>query len=312
MSKIEWTERSWNPIVGCSKVSEGCKNCYAIRMAWRHSSNPITIAKYSGTVEKTCGGKINWTGSINVLSDVMLRPLQVKKPTIWFVNSMSDLFHENLDDETLLRIFRVMKACPHHIFQVVTKRAARAADFLQKYFQDPLPNVWIGFSIENHNTMLERVSYLHSFNAAKKFVSCEPLLGPVSFKSQCLSKYLQRTLLSQHIDWVIVGGESGPDARPMHPEWARSLRDECTAAGVAFFFKQWGEWAPDWAGGNTLIDRIGATIPGNHNYMEVWKYKTHEPINRIGKKAAGRLLDGREWNEMPKGNFSPVKNMGDE
>ena len=309
MSKIEWTERSWNPIVGCSKVSEGCKNCYAIRMAWRLMHNPKTADRYAGTVHKTCGGKANWTGVINVLSDVALLPLQVKKPTMWFVNSMSDLFHEQLDDDTIIALFDIMRDCPRHTFQVVTKRTARAAEFLRKHYPEPLPNVWIGFSVENNKTLTERAPYFQEFEAAVKFISCEPLLGPLSFKSPCLSKHLQENLLVKYIDWVIVGGESGPDARPMNPDWVCNLRDECTAAGVPFFFKQWGEWAPlqRYYEGHLMVN----LTPGKNEYLFNDGNRLLN-MQRVGKKAAGRLLNGREWNEMPKGNFSPVKNVGDE
>lgn len=340
MSKIEWTERTWNPIVGCSKVSEGCRNCYAIRMAWRLSHNPKTADRYAGTVHKTCGGKTNWTGVMNVLSDVALLPLQVKKPTIWFVNSMSDLFHESLDDATIVSLFDIMRDCPQHTFQVVTKRTARAAEFLRKYSPEPLPNVWLIASVENQQAAEERIPHLLAAPAAVRGLSCEPLLGPVELNSFLFMPDMHGSpadiVPSLKLDWVIVGGESGPDARPMHPEWARSLRDECTLAGVPFFFKQWGEWYTThfkmsnpptptfvmwrdyrhftqkfWsAKGDACVDMKGKLCKSGGDMMHA-AYPV-AIMQRLGKKAAGRLLDGHEWNEMPKGNFSPVKNVGDE
>lgn len=343
MSKIEWTERTWNPIVGCSKVSEGCKNCYAIRMAWRLSHNPKTADRYAGTVHKTCGGKTNWTGVMNVLSDVALLPLQVKKPTMWFVNSMSDLFHEQLDDNTIIALFDIMRDCPQHTFQVVTKRTARAAEFLRKHYPEPLPNVWLIASVENQQAAEERIPHLLAAPAAVRGLSCEPLLGPVDLLTipnivkgyPCISRFAQKNKFPG-IDWVIVGGESGPDARPMHPDWTRMLRDQCIWAEVPFFFKQWGEWYTThfkmgkpptpifvmwrdyqhftqklWsAKGDACVDMKGKLCKSGGDMM----HATYPVaiMQRVGKKAAGRLLDGHEWNEMPKGNFSPVKNVGDE
>lgn len=325
MSKIEWTERTWNPIVGCSKVSEGCKNCYAIRMAWRLSHNPKTADRYAGTVHKTCGGKANWTGVINVLSDVAMLPLQVKKPTMWFVNSMSDLFHEQLDDNTIISLFDIMRDCPQHTFQVVTKRTARAAEFLRKYSPEPLPNVWIGFSVENQKTANYRLPHFNLFSAAVKFVSMEPMIGPVKIE-EALGETLKWHAggMKNCISWVIVGGESGPDARPMHPDWARSLRDECTLAGVPFFFKQWGEWyTTHFKMGNPPKPTFVMWRDYQHFTQKLWSAKGDACVDmkgklcksggdmmhaaypvaimqRVGKKAAGRLLDGHEWNEMPK------------
>jgi len=314
MSKIEWTERTWNPIVGCTKVSPGCENCYALRMAWRLSHNPNTTNKYAGTVKKTAGGKVNWTGVIN-FNDALHAPLDTKKPTTWFVNSMSDLFHPTIGFDMVDAIFNVMDACPQHTFQVLTKRPSRMLEYYHwkhdgnglKFGRWPLANVWIGTSIEDQQRGTERLKALLNTPAVVRFVSCEPLLGPLNL-GLCLATEvtdLIKGVLGAQLHWVIVGGESGPNARPMHPEWARALRDECNEIGIPFFFKQWGEWKPI-----TYMAANGAyinLIPNAKN--EILLRPNGESgvdfgsinMKRVGKKKAGRLLDGREWNEMPEG-----------
>lgn len=231
-SSIEWTEATWNPVTGCDKVSPGCKHCYAERMALRLQA--MGQPRYSRGFR------------VRLHPDLVTLPCSWRTPRLIFVNSMSDLFHEGVPYDFIRRIFETMAACPQHTFQVLTKRSRRLAhlaDFL------PWPaNVWMGVSVESERYAW-RAHDLITVPASVRFVSVEPLLGPV------LSLPLDR------IDWVIVGGESGPGCRPMHLEWVRCLRDQCLQRGVPFFFKQWGG---------------------------VWK------------KRNGRLLDGRLWEQMPR------------
>jgi len=230
-SGIEWTESTWNPVTGCDKVSSGCKHCYAERMAMRLRA--MGQQNYRNGFELT-------------LQPQMLElPLRWRKPQTVFVNSMSDLFHEGVPLEYIQRVFDVMRRAHWHRFQVLTKRAHRLAT-LDHAIAWPR-NVWMGTSVENAECA-DRIDHLGSTGARVKFLSLEPLLGPL------------RELRLSNIDWVIVGGESGPRARPMDPRWVIDIRDQCARAGVAFFFKQWG-------GKN--------------------------------KKKAGRILEGRTHSEMP-------------
>jgi len=257
-TKIEWSEHVWNPIAGCSVVSPGCHHCYAMRMAGRLEA--MRLPKYSGT---TKDGR--WTGRINLDEEALMIPLRRKKPTTWFVNSMSDLFHEAVPNEFLRRVFAVMSECRQHVFQVLTKRAERMRDYLANPWRRgdtwPLPNVCCGVSVEDQQRADERIGLLLRTPAAMRFLSVEPMLAPIN-----LTSYIG-TERQGPISLVIVGGESGPGARPMHPDWVRSIRDQCEAAGVPFFFKQWGA----------------------HDARAC----------RVGKKAAGRLLDGRPHDAMP-------------
>lgn len=258
-TRIEWTDATWNPVTGCTKVSEGCDHCYAETIAHR----------FAGTAAYPNG------------FDVTLRPERLDQPLRWrrprriFVNSMSDLFHKDVPDEYIARVFAVMALAPQHTFQVLTKRPGRmrslftSVDFWRTvgYICDdagnpdvapdrlhPAPNVWLGVSVENQKWADVRIPELLATPAAVRFLSCEPLLGPVDLAPWLWEGVKQPTdygtgveydvAPSYALDWVIVGGESGAGARPMHPAWARSLRDQCTAAGVPFLFKQWGEWAP--------------------------------------------------------------------
>ncbi len=243
---IEWTDETWNPVVGCTRVSPGCQHCYAERMAKRLSKNPST-PQYAGTVDDN--GR--WTGQVNLVESALLKPLSWRKPRMVFVNSMSDLFHESVPDEYIDKVFAVMAQAHHHTYQVLTKRPERITEWAAgahlrmtrcfRNFHDytesvgpwPLPNVWLGTSAENQATLDERLPHLLATPAAVRFLSLEPLLGPIDVRGRL-----------DGIDWVIVGGESGPGAQPMHPDWVRSIRDACVEAEVAFFFKQWGEWLP--------------------------------------------------------------------
>lgn len=230
-SSIEWTEATWNPVTGCTKISPGCKHCYAERMALR--------LRAMGQPRYRDGF------SVKLQHDVVSLPMRWKKPRVIFVNSMSDLFHEAVPDEFILECFAVMNETPRHVFQVLTKRPQRLAGLAAGL--DWTDNIWIGTSIESAD-YTPRAKLLAAVPAAVRFLSVEPLLGPIP------------RLPLTGIDWVIVGGESGPGAREMKPDWVRQIRDRCVGRNVKFFFKQWG---------------------GVH------------------KSRTGRLLDGRTWDEMP-------------
>ncbi len=230
-TKIEWTEASWNPISGCTKVSEGCRNCYAERLA--HRLQAMGQKNYKSGFE------------ITLHHDSLGIPLKWRKSQMIFVCSMSDLFHESIPAEFILKVFRTMRKANQHTFQVLTKRSERLADL--DSILTWTDNIWAGVTVEN-SAYLDRIEHLQSSKATIKFLSLEPLLGPIT------------KLSLAGIDWVIVGGESGPGARPMKPEWVTSIRDTCLADNVPFFFKQWGG---------------------------------------INKKKAGRLLEGRTWDERP-------------
>lgn len=236
-TKIEWTEATWNPITGCTQVSPGCAHCYAKTFAERFEGVP--------------GHPYEGGFAVQPRPERLKQPLSWKKPRTIFVNSMSDIFHEQVKDEFILEIFEIMAEASWHNFQVLTKRSERMAALAPSL---PLSsNVWMGVSVENQR-WTSRIRDLRSVNASVRFLSCEPLLGSLD-------------LDLTGIDWVIAGGESGPGARPMQIDWARSLQKQCESACVPFFFKQWGAY-----------DEAGV---------------------RRGKKASGRLLDGRTWDEMP-------------
>lgn len=309
-TKIEWADRVWNPITGCEKVSAGCAHCYAERIARRFWKD----RKFT---------------DVRIHPERLREPLHWRKPQRIFVNSMSDLFHERVydNDESFIdEVFAVAAACPQHTFMILTKRSG----IMRNYFNHPrrtmyvesalewlyegrihmmpelvwpLPNVWPGVSVENQRTADERIPLLLQTPAAVRFVSCEPLLGPVdlteimesrpdlpdgvygknSIKNALKSpeEHLFWTDNRPRLDWVIVGGESGPGARPMHPDWVRDIRDQCLTANVPLFFKQWGEW-----------QFVMKDYEPNHVMYE-----------RVGKKKAGRELDGMVWDEFPWGSY---------
>lgn len=230
-SSIEWTEVTWNPLTGCTKISPGCKNCYAERMAKRLKA--MGQEKYQNNFQLT------------LHPHSLEEPLKIKKPQIVFVNSMSDLFHKDVPIEFVQEVFSVMREAHWHIFQVLTKRAKRLLE-IDPYINWPV-NVWMGVSVENRD-YVSRIEYLRKTHAYTKFLSLEPLLGPLS------------KMNLKGVNWVIAGGESGPYARPVQKAWIIDIRDQCVAANVPFFFKQWGG---------------------------------------VNKKRAGRLLEGQIWNEMP-------------
>lgn len=223
-SDIEWTEATWNPIAGCSVLSPGCTNCYAMRMAARLQAMGMT--KYSGTTRKS-GRRHVWTGRVNFDFDALTAPLSWRKPQRIFVNSMSDLFQEAVDEAFIRQVWEIMAKAYWHSFQILTKRPDRMLEILSKPIFAKLPNVWLGTSVESA-VYLDRIDLLRRVPAHIRFISFEPLLGPI----------VDPNLANIH--WAIVGGESGPHARPMYEWWVEKLHHACQRQGVAFFFKQWG------------------------------------------------------------------------
>lgn len=232
-SKIEWTDTTWNPTTGCTKISPGCNFCYAERLSKRLRA--MGVQKYANAFEVT----LHW--------DTLELPLHWKRPRFVFVDSMSDLFHPSIPEEFIQQVFSVMREAKQHRFQVLTKRSERLNELSPEI--EWTPNIWMGVSVENAE-YVHRIQHLRKTDAYMKFLSLEPLLGPIP------------DLDLNEIDWVIVGGESGPGARPMKEEWVLQIRNRCILAGVPFFFKQWG-----------------GTV----------------------KKRTGRVLDGKTWDEMPTG-----------
>lgn len=328
-SKIEWTEATWNPIRGCSRVSDGCRNCYAERVAMRFSGPG---KPYEGLV-KMANGHPQWTGKVQFVENHLADPLKWREPRRVFVNSMSDLFHDGLSVEEIDKIFAIMALCHQHTFQILTKRPARMLEYMRNIQDDdkdmhrwaawaceisnspcaagviedidwPPKNIWLGVSCENQATADERIPLLLQTPAAVRWISAEPLLSSIDMtqlpitgrplmKNNALTGKYIAGMFSEgghaKLDWVVAGGESGPKARPMHPDWARSLRDQCQAAGVPFFFKQWGEHVFD----ERAADQ--SNVP-----EELRDVVSHRGVFRkVGKKAAGRLLDGKEHSEYP-------------
>lgn len=323
-TEIEWCKRpgtkpeTWNPTTGCNKVSQGCKNCYAEVM---HKRLQVMYPKKYGKP---------FLEGVVEHDDALMIPMKWNTPRTVFVNSMSDLFHDDVSYAFIFNVFVVMAMNPQHTFQVLTKRPGRMATIINsingntvhacadanlmrtvaaqlKKFVWPLPNVWLGTSCEDQQTANERIPLLLQVPAAVRFLSCEPLLGKIDFKEvnfktvEHVDKWGIPPLTG--IDWVIAGGESGHGARPMHPDWVRSLRDQCQAADVSFFFKQWGVWYPEFVEMSEWDEGTGL-MPGGKSYVFSEK---ESAINRkvimtkMGKKVSGRLLDKREWNEWTEG-----------
>lgn len=319
-SAIEWTDATWNPVLGCDKVSQGCRGCYAIPQSWmkQHNPNEKIRAAYEGLVVQIGPGSYNWTGRVNLLPDRLTLPLTWKQPRKIFVTSLSDLFHKEIPDDFIDQVFAVMALTPRHTYQILTKRPERMQRWVtegdpledraalvsreaahiggvvwdsrgseEHLYSDvagmpgkhgskertehlakrrvwpgwPLPNVWLGTSTEDQATADERIPHLLRTPAAVRFLSCEPLLGPMDVtcigmagEDEDCPHLIHRgpcTAPTDKLDWVIAGGESGPNFRPMDLDWARSLRDQCEAAGAAFNFKQVGGRTPK-AGGRLL------------------------------------------------------------
>jgi protein gp37 len=393
---IEWTDATWQPITGCSVVSPGCTNCYAMQLAGTRLKHHDSRA---GLTREVNGNHI-WNGQVRLNEQWLTQPLKWTRPRRIFVCAHGDLFHEAVPDEWIDRVFAVMAICDRHTFQVLTKRSARMRAYLNdpnlparvagaggRMMADgdtwlsvlgtqqwPLWNVWLGVSAEDQSRYDDRREDLESTPAAVRFLSIEPMLdgidldlGPHDCKRCDATGSIEAWggepggqqcpdckgagAVYRKIDWVIVGGESGRKARPMHPDWARSIRDQCTNAGVPFFFKQWGEWGEptdslgrlDWPyhpdhDRTHWFDSRTCVRPAEHNWTErytlgggAWPpppfdmFKTPEYLDQVarcpqsscrakgrclgnearaavtwrGKKRAGRLLDGREWNDMP-------------
>jgi len=323
---ITWTNETWNPIRGCSRVSEGCRNCYAERTAARFSGpgQPYEgLAKFHD-LAADLGVASHWTGDVRFIPELLDQPMRWRKPRTIFVNSMSDLFHEKVTDEWIYKIFAVMRRCPQHTFQILTKRPERMRDYMvsshtgmhgsgvhlvtaaQGQIGKCCANVWLGVSVEDQKTADERIPVLLSTPAAVRWVSYEPALGPINF--QCIKEtcpdhdnYFDSVsgirLIRPQIDWIVAGGESGPGARPAHPDWFRTVRDQCSHAGVPFFFKQWGEWLH--------LSQVPAVL--TEREREVMTFRALSVPNahgveylRIGKKRAGGLLDGVSHREFPR------------
>ncbi len=328
---IEWTDATWNPVTGCTKLSPaspGCQNCYASTFAERFRGTSGHYFEHGFDVQLR-PGKLD-------------QPLRWRRPRRIFVNSMSDLFHDAVPDDFIAKVFVVMSAAPQHTFQVLTKRHARmrsllssekfmdtvdtlADNMLERQVDWPLPNMWLGVSAEDQRWADIRIPALLDTPAAVRFISAEPLLGRINLRREWG--------YGPGIDWIIVGGESGPGARPMHPDWARALRDQRSVVGAAFLFKQWGEWGPapwkierqpdeftlDYKARAESLGATHAFTGGMYQddsgaWVEHVMEMSHKPwsverapeapqhaegIRRWGKKAAGRELDGRTWDEFP-------------
>jgi protein gp37 len=246
---IEWTEATWNPTTGCDRVSPGCDNCYALTLARRLKAAGNPRYRRDGSPRTSGPGfglTLHW--------DKLEEPLRWRRPRLIFVNSMSDLFHKGVSDEFVRLVFGTMAETPQHTYQILTKRPGRMTSVLRRIQPNPLPNVWLGTSVEDQRWADIRIPRLIQTPAWTRFLSCEPLLGPID-----LSSYADG-VSQPEIDWVIVGGESGSGHRPMDPAWARSLRDQCVEADIPFFFKQWGGRTPK-AGGRTLDDQEWDQLP---------------------------------------------------
>jgi protein gp37 len=228
-TQIEWTDATWNPVAGCSVLSAGCTNCYAMQMAKRLEA--MQVEKYKGLTRRS-GNRTVWKGIVREDQEALAIPYTWKKPKKIFVNSMSDLFHERVSDAFILAVWKVMRETPHHNYQILTKRPDRMAKMLTEQVSDVLANVWLGTSIENA-AVAARVNDLRSVPAAIRFISFEPLIGPVG------------TIDLHGIRWAIVGGESGSAARPIREEWIDEIYTQCRKQRTAFFFKQWGTWGKD-------------------------------------------------------------------
>lgn len=327
-SKIEWTDRTWNPVRGCSLVSEGCRNCYAMKQAHRFSGKGLP---FEGLTKNTNSG-VKWTGDIRLVPDSLDEPFKWKKPSMVFVNSMSDLFHEDVPFEFIDKVLDTIMQTPWHTYQVLTKRTERMMDYLS-YSEEKNGivlsfnrNLWLGVSVEDQKTADQRIPKLLEAPAKIKWISAEPLLGSID-----LVKYLDAPweLPQTQLAWVVVGGESGHGARPMHPDWVRTIRDQCKESQTPFFFKQWGEYLPFQptaqppfyarcsdnaefdSHGMNFIDPMTAE-PGkwlgyqwyDHDVATMMDFETNSELLttylKVGKSKSGNYLDGRQHLEFPK------------
>lgn len=228
-TQIEWTDATWNPVAGCSLASSGCTNCYAMQLARRLEA--MGVEKYAGLTSKH-GKRVVWNGTIRLDYKSLKIPHGWKKPRNIFVNSMSDLFHQDVSDDFILRVWEVMEQTPQHNYQILTKRPSRMQDFVLSNIRKVLPNVWLGTTVES-SSLSERIDFLRNTPAAIRFISFEPLIGAVG-----------KVDLTD-IDWAIIGGESGASARPIKEKWIDEIHGQCEIYNTAFFFKQWGSWGKD-------------------------------------------------------------------
>lgn len=391
-SKIEWTDATWNPVTGCSVVSPGCTNCYAMRLAGTRLAH---LPSRAGLTHDSKAGPV-WTGEVRFNEEWLAQPLGWREPRMIFVCAHGDLFHEAVPDDVIDRVFAVMALAPRHVFQVLTKRSRRMRAYLDspatkarvgeivfvnllrwsglnpplqaedwRHNKDrpwPLPNVWLGVSVEDQARADKRIPDLLATPAALRFISAEPLLGPIDFERlgtlQSIEDNFPKAIKREQkgrplsgagsicgaqidaigsagssitffqtpdhmggftaasprqwprLDWIIVGGESGPGARPMHPDWPRAIRDQCAAAGVPFFFKQWGEWAA----GELITDVLVGDGRTSHRFgpsnTVAWAGKGQAGsyrLRRVGKARAGRCLDGRTHDDMPIAPAAPLR-----
>ena len=335
---ISWTDATWNPVIGCRRVSPGCENCYAERQAVRLGN--MGQQDYEGLTNGDLK-KPRWSGIARFLPGRLDQPIRWKRPGKIFVNSMSDLFHSDVSFEEIAAIFGVAAMAPQHIFQLLTKRHVRMEEFFlwaagdgrregdtivddcimraleQLHWVDdapageyeqadwPLPNVWLGVSVEDQARANFRIPYLLMCPARVHWLSCEPLLGAVDIQEAYESGNYELYNGNQ-IEWVVVGGESGPGARPMHPEWAEHLRDQCLGFEIPSHFKQWGNWSTIYRCEDDPDFRNPPEV-NNHtkrrwlNYEGGYGFHGHAvvAVENVGKKKAGRVLDGLTWDEWP-------------
>lgn len=353
--KIDWLNmpgykgETWNPIIGCSRISEGCEDCYAEKMARRLSAIALSksddeyfdvsgIGNYSLV---TLNGK--WNGKTRLVPNALEKPLKWRKPRMIFVCSMSDLFHENTPFEWIDKVFDVMVTNPDHLYLLLTKRPERALEYYKwagKQVKDAgfdsypsqsdnlldyiseIPFIWLGVSVENQEQADKRIPLLLQIPAALRFISCEPLIGPVDLSQirllpprECIThnilngipydwdyeQYFPENRIEPTIQWVIAGGESGPKARPMHPDWVRSIRDQCEGTDVPFFFKQWGQWVDFDHCPDHLKKNCG---PSDGYQSHSWYHqKGDRSLNRmyrVGSHQSGSQLDGKHYKIFPK------------
>jgi protein gp37 len=302
MTQIEWTDETWNPVTGCTKVSQGCKNCYAERL-WPKVEAAERRREHFEWQKVTP----------RAFTEIRTHPLRLEAPLHWkkprriFVNSMSDLFHEDVPRDFIDAVWSTMAEARQHKFQILTKRPARMLEFMKdrqrKGWKANWRNVWLGVSVEDQATADERIPLLLQTPAAVRFISAEPLLGPIDIERYLIAKNIggPGEATTYGLDWVIAGGESGPKARPSHPHWFANLRYDCKAADVPFFFKQWGEWSPDGHRADEVTDECFVRLDGStHGYADGEQYEASDAqMHRLGKKAAGRTLDGRTHDDYP-------------
>jgi protein gp37 len=295
MSKIEWCDETINPIVGCSKISAACDNCYALNMANRLQE--MNVRGYTDVVRKNSDNKLEWTGYLNFIESELQKPSKWKKPKRIFVGSMTDLFHENSDFTWINKIINMIKENPHHTFMFLTKRPGRMYRYFGEHIENQnIKNLWIGVTVENQREAELRIPILlHTPGDNIRFVSVEPMLERINFASIVKLEFYDLNALTgkmidldpvfadcynennktNKLDWVICGGETGNGARPMHPDWVNALFEQCKNHNTPFFFKSWGEWT--YANSNGEQKSI-----------------------KVGKRVAGGLLNGEKYNEFPR------------